>query len=53
MKFKKKYYSAQVDEKDCGVASLAMLLRYYGSDYSLASLRELAQTTDQGTTAFG
>ena len=53
MKFKKKYYSAQVDEKDCGVASLAMVLRYYGSDYSLASLRELAQTTDQGTTAFG
>ncbi|AND80478.1 peptide cleavage/export ABC transporter ComA [Streptococcus pantholopis] len=53
MKFKKKHYRAQVDTRDCGVAALAMIFDFYGSYYSLATLRELAQTTQEGTTAFG
>lgn len=53
MKFKKKHYRSQVDTRDCGVASLAMIFEYYGSYYSLATLRELAKTTQEGTTAYG
>lgn len=53
MHFKKKHYRAQVDTRDCGVASLAMVFGFYGSYYSLATLRELAKTTQEGTTAFG
>lgn len=46
-------YVAQVDESDCGVAALAMILKNFGSIYPLAKLRDLAQTTSQGTTALG
>lgn len=53
MKFRRKYYRAQVDTRDCGVASLAMIYDYYGSYYSLATLREAAKTTQEGTTAYG
>ncbi|HFN2966383.1 TPA: peptide cleavage/export ABC transporter ComA [Streptococcus pyogenes] len=53
MAFRKKHYRPQVDTRDCGVASLAMVFGYYGSYYSLATLRELAKTTQEGTTAFG
>ncbi|HFH9975279.1 TPA: peptide cleavage/export ABC transporter ComA [Streptococcus pyogenes] len=53
MAFRKKHYRPQVDTRDCGVASLAMVFGYYGSYYSLATLRELAKTTREGTTAFG
>ncbi|MFM0876937.1 peptide cleavage/export ABC transporter ComA [Streptococcus suis] len=53
MRFKKKHYRPQVDTRDCGVAALAMVFGYYGSYYSLATLRELAKTTQEGTTAFG
>lgn len=49
----KRFYTAQVDERDCGVAALNMLLKYNGSDYSLAHLRELAKTNQDGTTALG
>lgn len=45
MKFRRKHYRAQVDTRDCGVASLAMIYGYYGSYYSLATLREAAKTT--------
>lgn len=38
-------YISQVDQRDCGVAALAMILKHYGSSYSLAYLRELAQTS--------
>lgn len=51
--FSKKHYRMQVDWKDCGVACLAMLLSYYGSDYSLAYLRTLSKTGLNGTTAYG
>ena len=53
MKFRKRHYRPQVDQMDCGVASLAMVFGYYGSYYSLAHLRELAKTTMDGTTALG
>ena len=39
--------------RDCGVAALAMVFGYYGSYYSLASLRERGKTTADGTTALG
>lgn len=51
--FLKKHYRPQLDTRDCGIACLAMILSYYGSHYSLASLRERAKTTQEGTTAFG
>lgn len=51
---KSKYkYVPQVDERDCGVAALNMVLNSFGSDYSLAHLRELAKTDMEGTTALG
>ena len=53
MKFRKKHYRPQMDQMDCGAASLAMVFGYFGSYYSLASLRELAKTTTNGTTALG
>ena len=48
-----KYYVPQVDETDCGVAALAMILKAYGSTIPLERLRQLAGTSIQGTTAFG
>ena len=46
-------YVAQMDMRDCGVAALASIATHYGSDFSLAHLRELAKTTKEGTTALG
>ncbi|WP_334340861.1 peptide cleavage/export ABC transporter [Companilactobacillus sp. HBUAS56275] len=51
--FKKNIYIAQVDENDCGVAALAMILKNYGSKYSIARLRNIAKTNKEGTTALG
>lgn len=50
MKYK---YISQIDERDCGVAALSMVLNSYNTDYSLAKLRLLAKTTAEGTTALG
>lgn len=52
LKFKYPYVP-QVDERDCGVAALSMILKFYNSTISLAHLRELAQTDMAGTTALG
>ncbi|WP_241209320.1 peptide cleavage/export ABC transporter, partial [Streptococcus sp. DD11] len=49
----RKTFVPQMDARDCGVAALASVAKYYGSDYSLAHLRELAKTTKEGTTALG
>ena len=49
----RKTFVPQMDSRDCGVAALASIAKYYGSDYSLAHLRELAKTNKEGTTAFG
>lgn len=53
MKIRKNIYMPQVDESDCGVAALAMILKNYGSRYSIARLRNLAKTDKEGTTALG
>ena len=52
MSFKKSFVP-QIDARDCGVAALASIAKWYGSDYSLAHLRELAKTNKEGTTALG
>lgn len=46
-------YVSQIDERDCGVAALSMILNNYGQNNSLASLRVLAKTDLEGTTALG
>ncbi len=40
----------QVDETDCGVASLAMIAGWHGLDVSISWLREVAGTDQSGTT---
>ncbi|HEL1619993.1 TPA: peptide cleavage/export ABC transporter [Streptococcus suis] len=49
----KRTFVSQIDARDCGVAALASIAKFYGSDYSLAHLRELAKTNKEGTTALG
>lgn len=49
----KRTFVPQIDARDCGVAALASIAKFYGSDYSLAHLRELAKTNKEGTTAIG
>lgn len=49
----KKIFVPQIDARDCGVATLASIAKFYGSDFSLAHLRELAKTDKEGTTALG
>ncbi len=49
----KRTFVPQIDGRNCGVAALASVAKFYGSDYSLAHLRELAKTTKEGTTALG
>lgn len=49
----KKTFVPQIDARDCGVAALASIAKFYGSDFSLAHLRELAKTDKEGTTALG
>lgn len=43
----------QLDEKDCGVACLAMILKHYKTEIPLHKLRELSGTDLNGTSAFG
>ncbi|MEX1567805.1 peptide cleavage/export ABC transporter, partial [Enterococcus sp. C42(2024)] len=50
---KKFYYISQQDEKDCGVACLAMILKHYKTEISIHKLRELSGTDLEGTSAFG
>ena len=39
MKFKKKNYTPQVDEKDCGCAALSMILKTYRSEEHTSELQ--------------
>ncbi|MFG5501645.1 cysteine peptidase family C39 domain-containing protein, partial [Enterococcus faecalis] len=43
----------QQDEKDCGVACVAMILKHYKSEIPIHKLRELSGTDLEGTSAFG
>lgn len=49
----KRTFVPKIDARDCGVAALASIAKFYGSDFSLAHLRELAKTNKEGTTALG
>lgn len=40
----------QIDEMDCGAASLAMICRHFGRRVSLARIRQLCHTSHDGTT---
>ena len=39
----------QIDEMDCGAASLGMVCRHFGRDVSLAHIRQLCHTARDGT----
>lgn len=43
----------QQDQKDCGVACLLSLIRYYGGDSDFENLRRLSGTSITGTTLLG
>jgi ATP-binding cassette subfamily B protein len=47
------YHIQQRDQSDCGVACLASLVKYFGSDISLEKLREVSGTSKEGTTLLG
>lgn len=49
----KKYVLVKQDDlKDCGVAALATILKYYGGYIPIEKLRELTKTNKNGTTAY-
>ena len=41
----------QIDEMDCGAASLGMICRHFGRKVSLARIRQLCHTSTDGTSA--
>lgn len=43
----------QHDEKDCGIACIAMVLGNYNSSIPMSKLRLMSGTNNQGTSAFG
>lgn len=43
----------QHDERDCGAASLAMILSYYGLYLPMAKCREITHTDHKGTNIYG
>ncbi len=46
-------YVQQIDEMDCGAASLGMVCRYFGRKVSLAHIRQLCHTSRDGTSLKG
>lgn len=42
------HFIKQHDAMQCGIACLAMICRYYGKNYSLATLSEICQATNEG-----
>lgn len=48
-----KTFSLQKDQTDCGVGCLQSLVRYYGGDISIETLREKSGTAKTGTTLLG
>ncbi len=49
----RKSFIRQHDQTDCGVACLASVVKYYGSDTTLEQLRAISGTSSQGTTLLG
>lgn len=52
-KFKSYVCVKQHDEKDCGAACLATIIKARGKQLSIAQIREMAGTDLQGTSAYG
>lgn len=52
-KLLKKTFTLQKDLTDCGVGCLQSLVRYYGGEISLETLREKSGTAKTGTTLLG
>ena len=48
-KIKKIEHVEQIDEMDCGAASLGMICRYFGRKVSLSRIRQLCHTATDGT----
>ena len=49
----KKYpFVKQTGLKDCGVACLQMIIKYYQGYISIRQLQEMTKTTKNGTTAY-
>ncbi|MDV3725502.1 peptidase C39 [Elizabethkingia anophelis] len=48
-----KTFTLQKDQADCGIACLLSLIRYYGGNATVESLREKSGTSKQGTTLLG
>ncbi len=44
----KRTFVPQIDARDCGVAALASIAKFYGSDFSLAHLRDLQRPIKKG-----
>lgn len=49
----RKNYVAQVDESDCAVAAVSMILKYFGTDVPISRLRSIAKTDTEGTSVLG
>ena len=48
-RIRKVEHIAQIDEMDCGAASLGMICRHFGRNVSLARIRQLCHTATDGT----
>ena len=48
-----KKHTQQLDQSDCGVVCLQIILKFYSSNYSLEKLREYSGTSKQGATMLG
>ncbi|MDV3788658.1 peptidase C39 [Elizabethkingia anophelis] len=48
-----KTFTLQKDQADCGIGCLLSLIRYYGGNATVESLREKSGTSKQGTTLLG
>lgn len=46
-----KYFTPQINEKDCGAAALSTILKFYGSNYTLTTLKKITHTNKNGTSA--
>lgn len=53
LKHIQKTHTLQLDQSDCGAASLLSIIKFYNGSSSLEKIRELSGTTKQGTTLLG
>ena len=53
MKWKKFPYYIQPDEKDCGPTCIRIIAKHYGKNIPLQTLRDLSETTREGTSLWG